>query len=123
MAKRIAKASGAVDYNILQNNGRAAHQMVDHVHFHMIPKPSAEQGLQIGWPAKETSKDSLQKVCLPYCDCNRVRLITHNLLCRSLRRSSRRCEQSSDSGWKSIMRGSNTVRGVSQCKIDSMYRK
>lgn len=32
IAKKIAKAIGAPDYNILQNNGRAAHQAVDHVH-------------------------------------------------------------------------------------------
>lgn len=32
VAKRIAKAAGVEDYNILQNNGRIAHQVVDHVH-------------------------------------------------------------------------------------------
>lgn len=33
VAKKIAKASGAPDFNILQNNGRIAHQVVDHVSF------------------------------------------------------------------------------------------
>lgn len=33
VAKRIATASGAVDYNILQNNGTIAHQVVPHVCF------------------------------------------------------------------------------------------
>ena len=32
VAKRLAIASGADEYNILQNNGRGAHQQVDHVH-------------------------------------------------------------------------------------------
>lgn len=32
VAKKIAIATGAEQYNILQNNGRMAHQMVDHVH-------------------------------------------------------------------------------------------
>ena len=36
VAKRLAAATGAVNYNILQNNGRLAHQVVDHVHFHMV---------------------------------------------------------------------------------------
>jgi hypothetical protein len=27
----VARATGAQDYNILQNNGRKAHQVVDHV--------------------------------------------------------------------------------------------
>lgn len=31
VAKKIAIASGAVDYNILQNNGKIAHQEVGHV--------------------------------------------------------------------------------------------
>lgn len=31
VAKKIAAALGAENYNILQNNGRLAHQEVDHV--------------------------------------------------------------------------------------------
>ena len=31
VVKKLVKATGAVDYNILQNNGRIAHQQVDHV--------------------------------------------------------------------------------------------
>jgi diadenosine tetraphosphate (Ap4A) HIT family hydrolase len=65
----LARASGAVDYNVLQNNGRAAHQEVDHVHFHMIPKPvgakgegSKEEGLGVGWPAKRTDMDGLKRL-------------------------------------------------------------
>jgi diadenosine tetraphosphate (Ap4A) HIT family hydrolase len=39
-------------------------QEIDHVHFHVIPKPSPshEDGLVIGWPAKPMDKDELQKV-------------------------------------------------------------
>ena len=36
VAKKLALAVGATDYNILQNNGRIAHQEVDHVHIHMV---------------------------------------------------------------------------------------
>lgn len=32
IAKKLAVAAGVKDYNILQNNGRIAHQVVDHVH-------------------------------------------------------------------------------------------
>jgi diadenosine tetraphosphate (Ap4A) HIT family hydrolase len=35
-------------------------QEVDHVHFHIIPKPSAEEGLVVGWPAKTMAKEELQ---------------------------------------------------------------
>ena len=31
VAKKVAQVSGAEDFNILQNNGRIAHQVVDHV--------------------------------------------------------------------------------------------
>ncbi|CAI7607694.1 hypothetical protein N7509_006750 [Penicillium cosmopolitanum] len=60
VAKKIAKASGATDFNILQNNGRIAHQVVDHVHFHMIPKPNEKEGMSIGWPTQATDMDKLK---------------------------------------------------------------
>ncbi|CAE6429213.1 unnamed protein product [Rhizoctonia solani] len=64
VAKKIAIATGATYYNILQNNGKIAHQHVFHVHFHVIPKPSAsdDAGLVIGWPAKDADKVDLQKI-------------------------------------------------------------
>ncbi|KAG2127009.1 HIT-like domain-containing protein [Suillus cothurnatus] len=63
IAKKIATAQGLENYNILQNNGRIAHQVVDHVHFHVIPKPDAsdEEGLVIGWPAKSDVIDEVKK--------------------------------------------------------------
>jgi histidine triad (HIT) family protein len=51
LARAVMRATGVEAYNVLQNNGSAAHQVVMHVHFHIIPKPSAEAGLGIGWPA------------------------------------------------------------------------
>ena len=36
--KNVSKAVGAEAYNVLQNNGKIAHQEVEHVHFHIIPK-------------------------------------------------------------------------------------
>jgi len=51
-------AQGAEHYNILQNNGRWAHQEVDHVHFHIIPKPAKDDaaGLGITWPGQGVSE-------------------------------------------------------------------
>jgi diadenosine tetraphosphate (Ap4A) HIT family hydrolase len=60
VTKKLAAASGAENYNILQNNGRLAHQEVDHVHFHMIPKPNAEEGLGIQWPTQKGDMDELK---------------------------------------------------------------
>ncbi|KAL2059380.1 hypothetical protein ABVK25_000673 [Lepraria finkii] len=61
VAKKLAKAMGGDNYNILQNNGRLAHQVVDHVHFHVIPKPDQEQGLGISWPAKKADMEKLKE--------------------------------------------------------------
>jgi len=60
VVKRLVKATGAENYNVLQNNGRIAHQEVDHVHFHMIPKPNIEEGMSIGWPQQKTDMDKLK---------------------------------------------------------------
>ncbi|KAI9858637.1 MAG: Adenosine 5'-monophosphoramidase [Vezdaea acicularis] len=60
LVKKLAVATGAENYNILQNNGRIAHQVVDHVHFHLIPKPNEKEGLGIGWPATDTDKPKLE---------------------------------------------------------------
>ncbi|KEQ93526.1 hypothetical protein AUEXF2481DRAFT_325334 [Aureobasidium subglaciale EXF-2481] len=62
VAKKIAQAIGAGDYNILQNNGRIAHQVVDHVHFHMIPKPNEQEGLGIKWPQQQGNQEKLKKL-------------------------------------------------------------
>ncbi|CZT00852.1 related to protein kinase C inhibitor-I [Rhynchosporium agropyri] len=62
VVKKLVKATGAENYNILQNNGRIAHQEVDHVHFHMIPKPNREEGLSIGWPQQKTDMDKLKNL-------------------------------------------------------------
>ncbi|KAJ1664571.1 Adenosine 5'-monophosphoramidase [Coemansia sp. RSA 1646] len=62
VAKKIAQALNMDDYNILQNNGRIAHQEVPHVHFHVIPKPNAEEGLSMTWPAKKADVDKLKEL-------------------------------------------------------------
>lgn len=51
LCRAVMKATGCGAYNILQNNRPEAHQAVFHVHFHIIPKPSADAGLGIRWPA------------------------------------------------------------------------
>tara|TARA_B100001750_G_C15429775_1_gene557545 strand:- start:659 stop:1060 length:402 start_codon:yes stop_codon:yes gene_type:complete len=53
ISSAIVKATGISSYNILQNNGVIANQAVSHVHFHIIPKPNVEEGLNISWAVKE----------------------------------------------------------------------
>jgi histidine triad (HIT) family protein len=49
LARAVLAATGATAFNVLQNNGAAAHQAVFHVHFHIIPKHDDGSGLGIGW--------------------------------------------------------------------------
>ena len=55
ISRAVLQATGAQDFNVLQNNGSAAHQVVMHVHFHIIPKFADGSGLGVGWPASELS--------------------------------------------------------------------
>ena len=56
LARAVMEVSGTQDYNILQNNGAAAHQAVFHVHFHIIPT-TRDTGLGISWPATRLDPD------------------------------------------------------------------
>lgn len=58
VARALKEVAGVGAYNVLQNNGSAAHQAVFHVHFHVIPKPSDAEGLGIRWPAKSLDQDT-----------------------------------------------------------------
>jgi histidine triad (HIT) family protein len=49
LSRAVLAATGAQAFNVLQNNGALAHQAVQHVHFHIIPKHDDGTGLGIGW--------------------------------------------------------------------------
>ena len=58
VAKAVMEATGAQGFNVLQNNGRIAGQMVDHLHWHIIPR-FADDGLGM-WPqGKYASMDEM----------------------------------------------------------------
>lgn len=49
LAGAIVEAMGADGYNLLCNNGRAAGQLVNHLHFHIIPRSTGD-GVFDRWP-------------------------------------------------------------------------
>ena len=52
ISRAVLAATGAKAFNVLQNNGKSAHQAVFYVHFHIIPKfddQRTDAGLGIGW--------------------------------------------------------------------------
>eukprot|EP00808_Paulinella_micropora_P032175 g58812.t1 len=62
VSKAVVTATKCENYNILQNNGSEAGQVVMHVHYHIIPKPNKAEGLGVKWPSKAADKDELAQL-------------------------------------------------------------
>src|SRR5580658_8504550 len=58
LCRAVIAVTGVKQYNVLENNGSAAHQAIAHVHFHIIPKPNSIEGLGIGWPAVKLEREA-----------------------------------------------------------------
>ena len=61
IAGAVADAMGADGYNVLNNNGRAAGQVVEHLHFHIIPR-KANDGVFTQWPSFEYEHGRIENV-------------------------------------------------------------
>ncbi|MCA9279360.1 MAG: HIT family protein [Phycisphaeraceae bacterium] len=64
ICRAVMQATGASAYNILQNNGRDAHQEVMHVHFHIIPRfpMRTDGGLGVTWVPNKIDHDAAGKL-------------------------------------------------------------
>src|SRR5215469_6120504 len=58
LCRAVIAATGVREYNVLENNGTGAHQAIPHVHFHIIPKPNAREGLGVGWPMRSLEREA-----------------------------------------------------------------
>jgi histidine triad (HIT) family protein len=52
LARAVVSVTGCEGYNVICNNGRVAGQVVDHLHFHIIPRTHGDKLLG-GWHARE----------------------------------------------------------------------
>ncbi|MDP6637041.1 MAG: HIT family protein [Phycisphaerae bacterium] len=50
LVKAVQSATSCQGVNVLQNNGRVAHQEIMHVHFHVIPRNEGDE-FSFNWPA------------------------------------------------------------------------
>jgi histidine triad (HIT) family protein len=61
IAKAVNVAMGSDGYNVLCNNSRAAGQLVDHVHFHIVPRNTGD-GIFNRWPAYKYEEGKIEKL-------------------------------------------------------------
>ena len=57
----VQAATGCEGVNLLQNNGEIAHQVVRHVHFHIIPR-NAGDAFAFNWPAGEYAQGRIEEL-------------------------------------------------------------
>ena len=48
LANAVCKATGTTACNVFQNNGRPAGQLVDHLHFHIVPRTPGDGIVALG---------------------------------------------------------------------------
>jgi histidine triad (HIT) family protein len=61
IARAVAVAMNSDGYNVLCNNGRAAGQLVEHLHFHIIPRDSGD-GVFDRWPAYKYQEGKIESI-------------------------------------------------------------
>jgi len=61
ITKAVAAAMKSDGYNLLCNNGRAAGQLVEHLHFHIIPRNTGD-GLFDRWPAYRYKEGKITEI-------------------------------------------------------------
>lgn len=60
LIKAAMEAVGAAGFNLIVNNGRAGGQLVDHLHFHLIPRFADDKLHQ--WSGKAFTEEEMRRV-------------------------------------------------------------
>ena len=61
IAKAVSTAMNSDGYNVLCNNGRAAGQVINHLHFHIIPR-GAGDGVFSRWPSYKYTDGKIEEI-------------------------------------------------------------
>jgi histidine triad (HIT) family protein len=61
VAKAVVAAMNSDGYNVLCNNGRAAGQLVGHLHFHIIPR-NTDDGVFDRWPSYKYQQGQIDTI-------------------------------------------------------------
>jgi histidine triad (HIT) family protein len=61
VAKAVSAAMDSDGYNVLCNNGRAAGQLVEHLHFHIIPRNTGD-GVFDRWPSYKYKGGKIEEI-------------------------------------------------------------
>jgi histidine triad (HIT) family protein len=61
IAKAVSSAMNSDGYNVLCNNGRAAGQIIDHLHFHIIPRMTGD-GVFNRWPSNKYTEGKIEEI-------------------------------------------------------------
>jgi histidine triad (HIT) family protein len=66
VAKAVVVGTNSEGYNVLCNNGRAAGQLVEHLHFHVIPRNSSD-GVFDRWPSHKYGEGRIELIAANIC--------------------------------------------------------
>jgi len=61
ISKAVSCAMNSEGYNLLCNNGKAAGQIVEHLHFHLIPRNSGDR-IFTEWPAHKYQQGRQEQI-------------------------------------------------------------
>ncbi len=61
IAEAVVTAMEADGYNVLSNNGAAAGQVIDHLHFHVIPRKVGDR-VFTQWPSYKYKKGQIEEI-------------------------------------------------------------
>ena len=67
LVSAVIAATGCEGLNVLQNNGPVAHQVVMHVHFHLIPRTSGD-AFHFNWPAGKYPSTRMEQIAKAIAD-------------------------------------------------------